>query len=629
MHETIILLDDVNLIRHNLEKVRRVAGEGEYPVVPLSDAVFLFLKDKGLHCINYHQFENKDMYHDVYRTAREWGYKWYRPRDQGLTDVDSFELGNLIEWSMIYFYSHILRLFISMSAIIENVKPGKIILFTAEGNSTAYNELKLANADVSMLPYILEVCLKHLGFSVEVAIVKLSYPLSGERKLNFKALTRSLSYYLNYVLSGICKLYNIFQGKRKKILFFDGFDHFYGTMKSSRLQAFDKIHLQKRIGPLLLWNLYTNGIRVVNLFGKDRKSDLVSAPVYDLVYIKSELSDFFVYRNVNILNCIWPRLELLLKEYLPRTVFRDLKKMIIVVKKTLPACIVTENDTTYYDRILVLVAKKFKISTFVVQHGGILHSDIHKYSGRVVHGVYPLISDYCFVFGEIDRDFYKNMNVDSRKVIMTGAARFDSYYDNRKRISYSSKRDKTVLIILQDQWFPEGVITTHIGLCVLHDHINRFIALAKRKPDIQFIIRPHGNNHLWAELFRKELDSLGNLTISREESLENIFLRVDLSIGYFSTVLLESLIHRIPVITLDTGGFTNYGSLWKYGLSKRVNSFEDCEMEMEKLLYNTQERAEAIRAMERNMHLFNYGDDCKASIRIAQELDNRVSGNSR
>ena len=164
---------------------------------------------------------------------------------------------------------------------------------------------------------------------------------------------------------------------------------------------------------------------------------------------------------------------------------------------------------------------------------------------------------------------------------------------------------------------------------MLHDHINRFIALAKRKPDIQFIIRPHGNNHLWAELFRKELDSLGNLTISREESLENIFLRVDLSIGYFSTVLLESLIHRIPVITLDTGGFTNYGSLWKYGLSKRVNSFEDCEMEMEKLLYNTQERAEAIRAMERNMHLFNYGDDCKASIRIAQELDNRVSGNSR
>ena len=87
MNETIILLDDVGLIRHNLDKVRKYAGEGNYPVVPLSDAAFLFLKDKGLHCINFHQFEYKDMYHDLYRTAREWGYKWYRPKGKGITDV--------------------------------------------------------------------------------------------------------------------------------------------------------------------------------------------------------------------------------------------------------------------------------------------------------------------------------------------------------------------------------------------------------------------------------------------------------------------------------------------------------------------------------------------------------------
>lgn len=618
MHDTIILLNDLGFIRQNLDQIKKIARENKCPVIPLSDAVLLYLRNKGLHCIDYHQFEYKDIYRDVYSTAREWGCNWHCPNGKSIAEVGSYSLGSIIEWSMIYFLSNLLRLFISISTIIENVKPKKIILLTTKDNSSFHDETSLASADIGLLPYIVEECLKYINFSVEVISMKLVCYTQDNRIRDYKLVVYPLFHYLNHVFSGICRLYNIILGKRKRILFFDGFRHFCGIMESSKHKNYEMVHLQRKIGPSILWKLYSNGIRVVTLPKKKTRLEFVKIPKFDLDNINDELSDFFVYRRKNLLPCIWPRLEFLLKEYFPKTVCPDLDSVIRAVKEILPSCIVTENDTTYKEKMLVVVAKEFNISTVVIQHGV---ANYYKDSGEVVHGMYPLTADIFFAFGKTCKDWFVHMDVVPNRIVITGAARFDSYYNNMKMVNGSSKRKKTVLIILQDNWFREGVVNTHIGLCEYYNYISKFIALAGRNPGLQFIVRPHNSNHLWTEIFRKELDSLDNLTISCKDRLEDVFKRVDLSIGYNSTALLESLVHRIPVITSGMGEYKSYSLLWKYGLAKKASTFEELEMELKKLVYDTQERDKAVKTIERNLHLFNYGDDGMASQRIAEELN--------
>jgi len=473
-----------------------------------------------------------------------------------------------------------------------------------------------------LLPYIVEECLKHINFSVEVISMKLVCYTSDNRIRDYKLLVYPLFHYLNRVFLSIYRLYNIVLGKRKRIFFFDGFHHFRSIMESSKHKNYEMVHLQRKIGPSILWWLYSNGIRVVTLPKRKTRLKFVKTPKFDLDNIKDELSDFFVYRRKNLFPCIWPRLEFLLKEYFTETVCPDLDSVIRVVRETFPDCIVTENDTTYKEKMLVMVAKEFDIPTVVIQHGV---ANFHKDSDEAVHGLYPLTADIFFAFGKTIKDWFVHMDVDPNRIVITGAARFDSYYNYMRKVGSSSKLNKTVLIILQDNWFREGAVNTHIGLCKYYNYISKFIALAGRNPGLQFIVRPHHSNHLWTEIFRKELDSLDNLAISCKDKLEDVFKRVDLTISYDSTVLLESLVHRIPVITLDMGEHKSYSLLWRYGLAKQASTFEEVEMELKKLIYDTHERDKAVKKIERNLHFLNYGDDGMASQRIAEELSKIVT----
>jgi len=620
MNNKVIFLDNINFIRDNFEYINEIIREESSVVIPLSDAAYLFLKNRGIECLDYHQFEGDKAHHDVYDTARRWAMHWYKAGGRDISMGHSYSMGNIIEWSMVYFFSHVLRLHNTISAIIDKNKVEEVVIITfKESIDEAKDIFSFPDVNISLLPDIISNCIESLGSLAKLRIIPLSYRISKHEASKLLVLIRQSCVYLNYLLSTLCRFFGIFLRKRKKILFFEGFRHFSSIMISPELKRFERIHLQKRIGPTLLFKLYRKGIRVETV-DRPKKSALSKTPLFDIKKIKHELSDFFVYHNKNMFRSVWPRIEFLFKNLFPSKVYPDLIRMKTLITEIAPDCVITENDSTYYEKMLVVLAKSHNMPTTIMQNGATLYGNSYKTNGLMVHDFCPIIGNLFFSFGKASKEWLVNMNEDANKIIITGGARFDNYYKNQKRIKKNSGDKKTVLVLLNDHWFQEGLVTYHIGLNVLHNHMLGFINLVKRNPDISFIIRPHDKYNLWREIFKADTASLSNIIISRKGSIEQVFSRTDLVIGYLSTAVIEALIHRIPVISLDTGEYYNFLPLWEYGLSKKVSAFDELEEELKRQLFDKETRKISVENIDKNISLFNYDDDGRASERIANEL---------
>lgn len=613
MMDKIIIVDDINFIKANIKEIRRIAGHKKALLIPTSDAALLFLKNEDISCIDYHQFEKAGMYDDVYSTAKRWATNWYKPKGTDLTAVNSYSLGRLIEWSMIYFFSHLLRSYLSIVEVLKNMDPEEVIFITSGNTVSKQNSIILQRADIFSLGRVLEAAILEVNPSIKLNIIKLSE--DGNRKKDKPDYFRTALLYLALPLLGLCRIYARIFDKRPKIMFFEGFRHFDNVMKSAFLKEFQLVHLQKTIGPTLFLKLIKRGI-LIESFMINRPKKMGEIRLYPAA-AEQELDNFFIYRKNNLLRCISPRLKYLFENYFLRT-YADICAAVKIMKKIKPSCLVVENGSTYYEKLLVTVARQMDVYTVVIQDGASYVNDSHKNDDLATHNFYPLSAHRFFSFGDVTKDWLITKDIPPEKMVVTGAPRFDKYYGTRSTRTSSSKR---VLIILSDIWIMEGVVTDHMRLSVIYKHLKKFIDLAKNNVKIQFIIRPHDENNIWNQIFFKELGQTGNVTISRSEPLEDILQNVDLVIGCVSTVLIEALIYRVPVISMDTGDFYNSLPLWSYGLSARVPSFEELDEAMNKILFSEKEKTLAVNNMEKNLRLFNYNDDGRASERVAKALN--------
>ena len=613
MPKDFIFLFDIDLVKSNFEKITKLLERGEYTALALSDPVYLFFKSRNVDCLSHHDFETEGMYDDLYRTACHWGRNWYRPKGEDLTLSGGYSVGSIVEWCMIYFFSHFLRLYFTLEKIKEKTCAEKIFYFSAETKSSLDPE-KLQYVDVSFLATMLRRFCEREMPDIDLNIEMASYTRSSRSRKY--PLIRSACRMFNNIWNGVKKP---FPSDRKKILFFEGASHFWEIMRSSELKGVNKVHLQKTIGPTLLGGLYSSGIKVFTL-QDDRVGVTTDAGEFNSNRIKEELKEFFVHGDKNLLSYLWPRIEVILNKIFPEVVLKDINAASATIAKVRPDCVITENDTTYYEKMIVQVAKRHSIPTVVVQHGSTLYSDTSENEWAVTHPFYPLTCDTFLAYGKANRDWFKSMKVDPKKVVVTGSAKFDVYYDGKQNRGRPEQK-KTVLVLLNDFWCNEGVVTNHIGLTVFYEHLQEFIKLAKEHPEANFEIRPHEEKHLWNEMFGNEIKKINNFSISREKSLKEVLRNVDLAIGYASTALIEALICRVPVISLDMEGYNNFFSLWKYDVAKRVSSFRQLEEEMTKILYDINKRDELLKMIDKNINIFNYKDDGLASHRIAEEIN--------
>jgi hypothetical protein len=101
---------------------------------------------------------------------------------------------------------------------------------------------------------------------------------------------------------------------------------------------------------------------------------------------------------------------------------RDIIAMDNLYKAIAPAAVFMGTDTHKLGRISALLGHKYPWTTMVLQHG----------APMLPHAYVPLHADCIAVWGRSFVDWFERHDVPARKMIVTGAPRFDCYFSARK-----------------------------------------------------------------------------------------------------------------------------------------------------------------------------------------------------
>ena len=621
----LLFLDDARILKANIKEIKKNIRENAYKVICLSDPAYFILKEFGINCESFWDYCDKDLYSNIYQTARDWALNWYKAKGIDHTIIKGYSCGEIYEWSMTYFFTHLLRIYLTLDRIICHYEPDDIVMpaLNEKTDSLSKGTSFFEHLDLNLYTKIIEVILKNNKLKGKISLVYFHNLPSAENKRVIKKLLSWIAGYVNLIFSKIIYLVNLINGRTKKILFFEGYRHFKFIISSKILSNFQIILLHKTIGISLLSELYRNLAMVVSL-EKNK-------PIFKFNFklkidsLRSDLIGFFIFNQVDLFECAWPRLEFLLNIQYPKKAALDIAALNKIILRTKPDCVVTENDTTYLEKMLVMIAKSNHIPTVVTQNGSLAYDNPKINKSLVYHDFYPFIADYFFAFGEIDKKWFEDLNVSSNKVVVTGGARFDCYYPAQN--GAKQKKDKNVLVLLNEIGFEEGVITHHLGLGIFYKHIGKFIELAKSYPDINFIIRPHEDYQFWKNIFNDKLKTIKNISIDRIGKFDEILPNMDLVIGYVSTALVEAAICRKPVISLDTGEFNNFLRLWENGLSVRVADIDQLNKIIPEILKHGEQYNALMKNIDAKIEYYNYKDDGRSSERIANYLVKIINSN--
>jgi len=623
MLNRLFLVDNVELLRNNLAAICSAVQKG-VKVIPLSETAYEWLRQQEVDCVNFHIYEHKGMYDDLISTAQSFGTGWYKTGDTGkdFTIFDGISAGSLLERTMIYYFTDLLKTLLITEAVIQKEKPDKILIFTSTAESmTPY-------ADI----YTIERIVRVLANEDTIEIVKST---SKKEKTTYEssylkgAIKETLSY-INSIFNLIQKFVNAVTGKRrgKKIVFYEAFNHIKAVLETISKESNNTklVHLQRSFSPSLYFKLKHSKARIEDLKRYCVKS---LKRVYDIDVdgVRKNMEDFLKYRGKNIYSVSGERLKYILKRYIPDVVIPDIKTARNYFKKERPDVVITENDSSYFERLITIVAKDESIKTLVVQHGMTLGGASGMRPDLPSFDFYPLVADRFLAYGEYTKNWFIQKGTDPKKIIVTGASRYDVYYNgNTKKYPDNTKyditggRNRLTLFILSEITHRQYIPTFHHNIYSVKQQVRSIAGMARMMNDTYFIIRPHSLDKELVGLLQKEADSISphNVLVDRSMSLEKLLRIADICVGAHSSALVEAMICSIPVITFshpDTKA--DIASFDDYGLCIHLDSFDELQDTLKRLLDNESDFKRNRDKMIRNIHLVNYNHDGNATNRIA------------
>ncbi|PKP62025.1 hypothetical protein CVT91_00915 [Candidatus Atribacteria bacterium HGW-Atribacteria-1] len=268
---------------------------------------------------------------------------------------------------------------------------------------------------------------------------------------------------------------------------------------------------------------------------------------------------------------ILPDLEILRKKIYDRFQ-RNLKRINLfqnLLDHFSPKIIILTSGYTPSKRILTQCAKKKGIKVIEFQHAHIYPSHIAYHYCPRWYGIkkYLPISDKLLVFGE----FYKEQLLfseywnDNDLIIVGNPFNYDCINAGKNR-PLVNMRKKFKYIILVISQYP------------VINEIIKFLKGFHNYPEILFVIKTHPNYYIEEEkTYRNKLNIRGkNLMIVSQGNIFDYLFDCDVSIGIYSSGLIDSISMDVPACVIDTKD--NYKLLYNLVRKKflrNVKSLDD------------------------------------------------------
>ena len=259
-----------------------------------------------------------------------------------------------------------------------------------------------------------------------------------------------------------------------------------------------------------------------------------------------------------------------------RHAFLPKKFMRSVIEEVSPSLVITTNSPRS-EHAAILAAKSLKIPTLSIE-------DLWG-----VSNLCAVCADIVCVPSVISKDNLISKGANSKSIFVTGIVNSEQ---NLARSSIQANQpikesQPTILWAVQHGYYLLEKQKIHlIGDDEMSQDLHE-IALAAKKIGAKLLVRPHPNQN--AEFLRKEVlhYSDQNVEISEGCPAEVDLSRSDITVGYTSTVLLESVLHGIPIVVLQPRFGKSDMPLPEYGIGLQVSKPGDLVHHFKYLLSNT------------------------------------------
>lgn len=306
-----------------------------------------------------------------------------------------------------------------------------------------------------------------------------------------------------------------------------------------------RVSLADRPSPRYRWLALKRGAELMlpqpmPLTGDDRRR---VRDIQDRWHALADTADFqqqFVWAGCNLWPALYPDLARIIDVDLPRTAALA-KGYFNTLRRARPDCILLPFDSAYLHQTVIEAARQLNIPSVVMLHGlpGIYH-----------RGGCSQRSDYLLVWGdEIARRFVQAGRRADRifQVGMPQAAAAPMTTARRHQAA-------TATVLLLTNPFGNGTVLSaeddaEIYLFAILDELCR-------RPNLQVLLRPHPSEsaaYYQQSVMARHYD---RVQLAATEPIPDLLSRSDLVIGPISTVLVDALLARVPVVCVNFGKIT-------------------------------------------------------------------------
>jgi len=292
----------------------------------------------------------------------------------------------------------------------------------------------------------------------------------------------------------------------------------------------------------------------------------------------------------------------LVTKYIEERRVKHLYRLIELIKIKLeylkPDFIVLHNDSFPIERALVLVGKKLKISTIVIQHGQ-YDSTTPLTDGKV--------ADYILVWGKYFKDLYiKNGIRKPNDLYILGYP-----YQIDKNNMFSKGNNNYTVCYLGQKWEQYSNILSEAKIVTIKKLFNICIKLR-----IDFIYRPHPGEDI--ELIKNNISYI-KFTRKGEKLIDTI-KKNDIFISFNSTSLVEAFIYSkicLQLLSLPL----NVDNFEKLGIcNKTFKNFVGLEKYLKILANTTSEELDKFRKKFNNDYIDITHEPSKRFLEILEDI---------
>jgi len=279
------------------------------------------------------------------------------------------------------------------------------------------------------------------------------------------------------------------------------------------------------------------------------------------------------------------------------------------LKEISPKIILSSSDAHRISRMIILLAKKKGIKTFVIQHG----ASVWEYA------YIPVTADKIFVWGEESKKWFIDRGTPTNKLIITGCPRYDSLkFEGEKYIKEFKRFSRNLPNIC--------LFTNPIDLSTNRRILKAFLSLPKKLFKKIFVkIHPSENKNFYEKLISSNLKE-NQVKILHSVGISKELEPGDIAIVGNSTIGIEAIAQGLILVNLELKGFPNPIPYSKYdaGLIADEHSLRDA-IKSALLIRASQERySEYIHNCEVFLKNYLYTLDGKATTRITDFIEQNL-----